>query len=85
MLNCGIAGADVILGGENVGITDERGRLYVPSLAVGNYSIKVTHPKYLPLETEAKIELGQQTFLNEKLQPQVFRVGHFDRIIPDCQ
>lgn len=69
LLNCGVADAEVILGGEKVGTTDERGRLYVPSLAVGNYSVKVVHPKYLPLETEAKIELGQQSFLNEPLQP----------------
>jgi serine/threonine protein kinase/formylglycine-generating enzyme required for sulfatase activity len=69
VINCEIAGAEVLLRGEKAGVTDEHGKFYKASLAVGTYPVRITHPKYLQIDSESKIETGQQSFLNLTLEP----------------
>ncbi len=69
IINCGVAGAGVFLGNEKAGVTDEHGKFYKSSLAVGTYPVRITHPKYLQVDSESKIETGQQSFLNLTLEP----------------
>lgn len=60
VVSCGVAGVEVEVDGSKIGKTDQTGRLYLETVEAGTHIVKLTHPKYLPLETIVEIAVWQQ-------------------------
>jgi TonB family protein len=62
IVSCNVPNAVVEIAGKPAGNADQNGRLYIESIAVGTYLIKVAHPKYLPAESTVKVEIWKQAY-----------------------
>jgi serine/threonine protein kinase/formylglycine-generating enzyme required for sulfatase activity len=72
IVSCNVPNAVVELAGKPAGNTDQNGRLYLESIGAGTYSIRVTHPKYLPAESTVEVEVWKQAYtpLQLEIRPQ---------------
>jgi serine/threonine protein kinase/formylglycine-generating enzyme required for sulfatase activity len=67
LISCNVPNANVEISGKSYGNTDQNGRLYLDSIAVGSYDIKITHPKYLSTESPVKVEVWKQAYAQMQL------------------
>jgi TonB family protein len=72
IVSCNVPNAVIEIAGKPAGNTDQNGKLYIESIAVGTYLIKVAHPKYLPAESTVTVEIWKQAYapLQLDLRPQ---------------
>ena len=68
-IGCGVAGAQVVLDGKRIGVTDENGRFYLEALDAGRHGVKLSHPQYIATESEVEIRVGEQPFIELALIP----------------
>ncbi|MBO0723055.1 MAG: protein kinase, partial [Blastocatellia bacterium] len=68
IVSCNVPNAVVEIAGKPTGNTDQNGRLYIESMAVGTYLIKVAHPKHLPAESTVEVEVWKQTYAPMQLE-----------------
>lgn len=66
-----VNGAEVVIesGQANLDMSDAKGNYKTGQAESGNFNVLFTHPDYLPLETEARLENGIVTILDAALQP----------------
>ena len=68
IIRCAVPGAKVDLDTKEVGVTDEAGRLYLDSVATGDHTIRIRHPKHLPFESTVEVNVGEQSFVEVELE-----------------
>ncbi|MCS6816658.1 MAG: protein kinase [Blastocatellia bacterium] len=73
-LQCAVAGADVFLDGERVGVTDERGTCALERVPIGRHRITVRHPQYVPAHAACEVIEGEMVSLMLALRPRRWHV-----------
>jgi formylglycine-generating enzyme required for sulfatase activity len=68
-VTCGVAHAEVMLDGVEMGTTDEVGKLYMENVTPGRHTIEIAHSEHRPFVSEVEIRVGQTIFLDVGLQP----------------
>jgi len=66
-----VAGARVELDGKEIGVTDANGRFASDSVEVGWRSVRLTHPKHLPVKVEVEVEAWRRASLDLSLEPRL--------------
>jgi len=68
IVSCDTPDAGVEIAGRLVGKTDQNGRFYLQSIDAGSYTVRVSHPQYLPAETTVKVEVWEQAYAPFQLE-----------------
>jgi serine/threonine protein kinase/formylglycine-generating enzyme required for sulfatase activity len=68
IVSCDTPDAGVEIAGRLVGKTDQNGRFYLQSIDVGSYTVRVSHPQYLPAETTVTVEVWKQSYAPFQLE-----------------
>jgi serine/threonine protein kinase/formylglycine-generating enzyme required for sulfatase activity len=68
IVSCNAPNASVEVAGRVAGETDQNGRFYLESIAADSYTVRVSHPKYLPAETTVTVEVWKQTYAPLQLE-----------------
>ena len=68
IVSCDTPDAGVEIAGRLVGKTDQNGRFYLQSIDAGSYTVKVSHPQYLPAETTVTVEVWKQAYAPFQLE-----------------
>jgi serine/threonine protein kinase/formylglycine-generating enzyme required for sulfatase activity len=68
IVSCNAPNASVEIAGGVAGETDQNGKFYLESIAAGSYAVRVTHPKYLPAETNVTVEVWKQAYAPLQLE-----------------
>ena len=68
IVSCDTPDAGVEIAGRLVGKTDQNGRFYLQSMDVGSYTVRVSHPQYLPAETTVTVEVWEQAYAPFQLE-----------------
>lgn len=69
IVSCGVPNAQVDLDQRKIGVADESGRLYIEALDAGKHHIRISHSRYMSMETEVEIGISEQAFLQLDLKP----------------
>jgi TonB family protein len=67
IVSCNVPNAVLEIAGKPAENADQNGKLYIESIAVGTYLIKVAHPKYLPAESTVEVEVWKQAYATLQL------------------
>jgi serine/threonine protein kinase/formylglycine-generating enzyme required for sulfatase activity len=68
IVSCDTPDAAVEIAGRLVGKTDQNGRFYLQSIDAGSYTVRVSHPQYLPAETTVTVEVWKQAYAPFQLE-----------------
>lgn len=68
IVSCNAADAGVEIAGRLAGKTDQNGRFYLESMDAGLYTVRVSHPQYLPAETTVTVEVWKQAYAPFQLE-----------------
>src|SRR5262245_37994385 len=68
IVSCDTPDAGVEIAGRLVGKTDQNGRFYLQSIDAGSYTVRVSHPQYLPAETIVTVEVWKQSYAPFQLE-----------------
>jgi serine/threonine protein kinase/formylglycine-generating enzyme required for sulfatase activity len=68
IVSCNAADAGVEIAGRLAGKTDQNGRFYLESVDAGSYTVRVSHPQYLPAETTVTVEIWKQAYAPFQLE-----------------
>jgi serine/threonine protein kinase/formylglycine-generating enzyme required for sulfatase activity len=68
IVSCDTPDAGVEIAGRLVGKTDQNGRFYLQSVEAGSYTVRVSHPQYLPAETTVTVEVWKQAYAPFQLE-----------------
>ncbi len=68
IVSCNAPNASVEVSGRMAGRTDQNGRFYLGSIDAGSYTVRLSHPQYLPAETTVTVEVWQQAYAPLQLE-----------------
>jgi serine/threonine protein kinase/formylglycine-generating enzyme required for sulfatase activity len=68
IVSCNAPDAGVEIAGRLAGKTDQNGRFYLESIDAGSYTVRVSHPQYLPAETTVTVEVWKQAYAPFQLE-----------------
>src|SRR5262249_16251604 len=68
IVSCDTRDAGVEIAGRLVGKTDQNGRFYLQSIDAGSYTVRVSHPQFLPAETIVTVEVWKQAYAPFQLE-----------------
>jgi serine/threonine protein kinase/tetratricopeptide (TPR) repeat protein len=66
-----VSGAMVEIDGKKIGMTDVNRRFVSDSVEAGNHRVRLTHPKYQPIDGEIEIETWGQANLDLSMNPKI--------------